>query len=403
MTLAYEKDLGQVLKTFRVSWYRSPIDNPTLTQLCESNDLKGAIQALGHFGLFVALGTLAVVFYYQQQWWLFVLALWLQGLVGSNFGHAVHELLHGTVFKTQRLNRLFVGLFGLFHHPLGWGGHHQYKMSHTFHHRYTLHPGADNEVILPQKPILSSLLLLQLFTINLQAIHRVLRDAFLVACRRFSERPLQSTNPSGPTKWIKALSAVYPKKQRDAVRAARITLCFHSAVLLIAITFELWWLPLVVTAPVFISGWLVYFMNVAQHGGLRNDVPDFRLCTRSIRLNPFFEFLYWHMNYHVEHHMYAAVPCYNLPKLHRVIANDLPEQKTLLGAWREMRATFKRQKNEPDYQFDPPLPATANPAHTLTRPGSTLSDTTDDLAASIGPLAPAEEQNLLNGEPSTRR
>ena len=49
MTLAYEKDLGQVLKTFRVSWYRSPIDNPTLTQLCESNDLKGAIQALGHF------------------------------------------------------------------------------------------------------------------------------------------------------------------------------------------------------------------------------------------------------------------------------------------------------------------------------------------------------------------
>ena len=66
MTLAYEKDLGQVLKTFRVPWYRSPIDNPTLTQLCESNDLKGAIQALGHFGLFVALGTLAVVFYYQQ-------------------------------------------------------------------------------------------------------------------------------------------------------------------------------------------------------------------------------------------------------------------------------------------------------------------------------------------------
>ena len=131
-------------------------------------------------------------------------------------------------------------------------------MSHTFHHRYTLHPGADNEVILPEKPILSSLLLLQLFTINLQAIHRTLRDTFLVACLRFSERPLQSKNPSGPTKWIKALSTVYPKKQRDAVRAARIALCFHSAALLIAITFELWWLPLVVTATrPFISGWLV--------------------------------------------------------------------------------------------------------------------------------------------------
>ena len=33
-------------------------------------------------------------------------------------------------------------------------------------------------------------------------------------------------------------------------------------------------------------------------------------------------FWYWHMNFHIEHHMYAAVPCYNLEKLHYVRPNS---------------------------------------------------------------------------------
>ncbi|MGY8902743.1 MAG: fatty acid desaturase, partial [Flavobacteriales bacterium] len=30
-------------------------------------------------------------------------------------------------------------------------------------------------------------------------------------------------------------------------------------------------------------------------------------------------FLYWHMNWHTEHHLYAGVPCYNLKKLHQAV------------------------------------------------------------------------------------
>ena len=62
------------------------------------------------------------------------------------------------------------------------------------------------------------------------------------------------------------------------------------------------------------------------------EVPDFRLSTRTFYINdpkrsalnplswPFrlVRFWYWHMNFHIEHHMYAAVPCYNLEKLHNV-------------------------------------------------------------------------------------
>ena len=43
-------------------------------------------------------------------------------------------------------------------------------------------------------------------------------------------------------------------------------------------------------------------------------------------------FLYWHMNYHIEHHMYAAVPCYRLGRLHRAIRHELPPLPPRAGA-----------------------------------------------------------------------
>ena len=59
--------------------------------------------------------------------------------------------------------------------------------------------------------------------------------------------------------------------------------------------------------------------------------------------------------------MYTGVPCYNLAKLYRVIQADLPEPRTLLGAWREILAIWKRQQDDPGYQYDTPLPPTAHP------------------------------------------
>ena len=86
------------------------------------------------------------------------------------------------------------------------------------------------------------------------------------------------------------------------------------------------------------------------------------------------------MNWHIEHHMYAGVPCYNLKRLYREIAADLPPPATLLGAWREMRAIWKRQQADPGYQYDPPLPETA-------RHGRHAA--AGALEQSIGDLAPA--------------
>ena len=107
--------------------------------------------------------------------------------------------------------------------------------------------------------------------------------------------------------------------------------------------------------------WWRVFVFLPMHCGLRDNVADFRKCTRSIWLDPVSSFMYWRMNWHLEHHMYAGVPCYNLRKLRKAIEFDLPVAKNAIAAFREMRATWKRQQIEPGYQYDTPLPPTANP------------------------------------------
>ena len=77
--------------------------------------------------------------------------------------------------------------------------------------------------------------------------------------------------------------------------------------------------------------------------------------------------------------MYASVPCYNLAKLYREIADDMPKPRTVIGAWREMRETWRRQQTDPSYQYDTPLPETA---------GRLATADQDPLSASIGDLAP---------------
>jgi fatty acid desaturase len=115
-----------------------------------------------------------------------------------------------------------------------------------------------------------------------------------------------------------------------------------------------------------------------MHTGLMDNVPDFRKCVRTIKLDPLSHFLYWRMNYHTEHHMYAAVPCYNLRKLHKTVGSHMPKPKGLIGAWKEMRDTWKKQQTDPDYQYNTPVP------------GESKRDPSDQdpLEASLGDLEP---------------
>ena len=154
-----------------------------------------------------------------------------------------------------------------------------------------------------------------------------------------------------------------------------------------SILLQWWLLPVLVTLSGFYGkGWTV-IVGLPMHCGLRDNVPDFRKCVRSITLDPISTFLYWRMNWHTEHHMFAGVPCYNLKKLYREIAGDMPQPRTLIGAWREMRATWRRQQQDPGYQFDTPVPQRAAAVPAIATPAANGAA---ELSTSIGDLAPAE-------------
>ena len=365
--------MKEVREKFKVAWYRSPVEPGTLKELTRRSDLHGWLQTGGNLLLLAVTAAATWIFFFRGIWVGFAVTLFLHGTMYSFLsGLACHELAHGTVFKTKGLNSFFVRFLSL----ISWFNFHDYKVSHTYHHLYTLHPRGDREVVLPNSPTLHPLFLLQLLTLNvvgaphepysLPIVQNVAATVKLAFTGRFSKE------------WLEAVYADQPEARRKSVAWARIILLFHAVVVAVSIAFGWWPLMLVVTFAPFTANWLRYFVGVPMHTGLKDNVSDFRLCVRSIRLDPFTSFIYWRMNWHTEHHMYAAVPCYNLKSLSSVIAADLPAPRSLIGAWKEMRDTWHRQQKDPAYQFSTPLPSKA------------AAGAADALASSLGNLAPKE-------------
>lgn len=99
-----------------------------------------------------------------------------------------------------------------------------------------------------------------------------------------------------------------------------------------------------------------------QHLGMAENVTDHRLNTRTVLMNRWNRFLYLNMNYHIEHHMFTMVPYYNLPKLHALIAGDLPEpDPSILAAYRRLVPVLWRQLRDEKAVIVPDLPDGAAP------------------------------------------
>jgi len=84
-----------------------------------------------------------------------------------------------------------------------------------------------------------------------------------------------------------------------------------------------------------------------------------------VYLNPVFRFVYWNMNYHVEHHMFPMVPYHALPALHQELKNDMPKPyANLFAAYREIIPAIFRQVKDPAYFVKRELPAAVKPIST---------------------------------------
>ncbi len=327
-----------------VSWYRVPVPREDLVQLTRRSDLLGALQTLGHLGLLATTGTLAFLGAQRWNWpWEAVVAIvFVHGMCWNFLINGFHELLHETVFRTRWLNGFFLRIFSF----LGWHNHHQFWASHTEHHKYTLHPPHDLEVVLPVRLTLRDFA--DSAVVNLKGLVQSFRTNLRHARGRLEGE------------WEHALFDNEPDKARRMFNWSRILLAGHAAIAVLALWMHWWMLVVLVTFAQFYGGCLFFLCNNTQHVGLRDFAGDYRDCCRTIYLHPVVRFLYWHMNYHTEHHMYAAVPCYRLARLHRLISSELPDcPRGLYATWKSIAMILARQKSDPTYQYSPIFAARA--------------------------------------------
>jgi len=334
----------EVKKNRSICWYRTKLPPGELKKLHQKSDLKAAWQTFGYLFLLVVPFATAVWAVNVGHWWLAVLGVIFYGMFASFLINAVHELVHGTVFKTKWLNSFFCHFFAF----LGWINHENFGQSHVRHHRYTLHPPDDLEVKLPIRLAVKGFLKTAFF--NWAGLKWKIRNTFRVARGKFQGDWELTLFPPDE-----------PEKRKPVVRWARCILVGHGLILVASVLTGQYLIPLLLIVGPSIASGPFWLCNNTQHVGLTDQVGDFRLCCRTFTLNPFLRFLYWQMNYHIEHHMYAAVPCYHLDRLHRLIRHDLPPTPHgLVETWREIGEIMKRQEAEPGYQYRAPLPQRSN-------------------------------------------
>ncbi len=338
-------------REFDIQWYRTPIDKERLAQLMQRSDVRGWVQTLLHLGLFFCTGALAYLAFLNisaANWYwsipLLVLTLFLHGTMGPFMGLiAIHELQHRTVFKTRRLNEFFEKVYAF----ISWSDYIWYQKSHTLHHQATCHARYDGEVL---QPVKFSLKRWRVW-LSLLAWDPQTTWARLKLWWGFARGEVYGG-------WY---NHVLPEEDKDLRRAhrnwARFLLTGQLTLAVIFVATGNWFLIILFTIGTQYSSWLGFLCGVTQHYGMASDAPDFRYNTRTFTCSWLPAFYYWNMQYHLEHHMYPAVPFYNLPKLRAELEWDLPvAPHGLRATWREMLEIKSATAADPTYRFEPAFP-----------------------------------------------
>lgn len=334
----------------KIDWVRVNISRDDLRRFTTRSDAKGLLYAISFLLLIAATGTLAYLAFASQRWVLMALALYVHGTFYGFFGNAIHELSHKTVFASRWLNVGFTTLYGILYWPYS---PHLYRLSHTkFHHQYTLHHGSDGEDV-PGYVELKPRLIFDLFfrVIHVKSLIHNLYRLFTITP---TSKGWRGRGPKLDTWERFVLEKASEKERRQVYRLAVANLVIHVGFTAACIATGLWFLPLLVTfAPFYGARFMGFMAGIHQHAACEANHPDFRVSCGDAILDPLTSFLYWRMEYHLEHHMFAAIPCYNLKAFSRFVADQLPPKEWAIPrifkldkACREKWGSYQRWRDE---------------------------------------------------------
>lgn len=322
-------------------WYHSDVPRREMKELMQRSDgpaIRDTVILFAAMAAFAALGIALWPSYWAIPFWLAYGVLY-----GSAMDSRWHECGHGTAFKTPWMNTAVyeIASFCMMRNSATW------RWSHARHHTDTVIVGRDPEIAVMRPPVFFKVL----------ANFVGLFDA-----------------ASGLTRMVyNALGRVHPEEavyipaqeQYKVIRVARISVAIYG----LTIGLAMWTgsiLPLMVIGlPRLYGAWHHVMTGLLQHGGLADNVTDHRLNSRTVYMNRVSRFIYWNMNYHVEHHMFPMVPYHALPALHAKIKHDLPAPNlSIAQGFAEMWPALRRQLANEDYFIQRALPPTAQPYRT---------------------------------------
>jgi MocE subfamily Rieske [2Fe-2S] domain protein len=281
------------------------------------------------------LGSAYLTFVLWGSWWAALPYAVYAVLYASTSDSRWHESSHGTAFKTDWMNNALyeIASFMVMRESTLW------RWSHTRHHSDTIIVGRDPEIAVPRPPDIKALIM-GFFNLGVYPVY-------------FGKILRHSLGRMSADEKTFIPESEFPKIHRKA----RIYVVIYAAVIVLAI-FTGSILPLMfVGLPNLFGSWLMVIYGLTQHAGLAENVLDHRLNCRTVSMNFIHRYLYWNMNYHVEHHMFPLVPYHALSRLHEEIKDDCPPPyPSIAAAWREILPATLRQVKDPAYHVKRPLP-----------------------------------------------
>ena len=253
----------------------------------EKSDRAGLLHLAGHL---IAIGLCSTLILWRVPY--YPLVMLPQGILIVFLFTALHETIHKTAFASIGLNDAVAKFCGfMVFLPPDW-----FRFFHFAHHRYTHDPERDPELE-DGKPNTR----LRYFLAMTGLAEWISRVRLLVKNALFE-----------------TTASFVPGKGRVKVRReARFYCLCYAAIGLLGIwggwrdILLVWIVPLLVGGP-FLRAYLLAEHNLCPH------VPNMLKNTRTTYTNAVVRLLAWNMPYHIEHHVYPAVPFHKLPDFHKV-------------------------------------------------------------------------------------
>lgn len=315
------------------TWYKTEIPRKRMKELMQRSDERATRDTALWLGLMVLFAGIGIALW--GSWWAVPFFLAYGVLYGSGGDSRWHECSHGTAFKTPWKNEVVyqIACFMMMRNPVTW------KWSHSRHHTDTIIVGRDIEISVKRPPNIALTLLAFVGVVD---VYHAMKTMLI---NDMGQMRAEDKDYVPESEWPK----VY--------KVARIWTAIYAATIAASLIFTSW-LPLVLIGlPRIYGAWHHVLTGIIQHAGLAEDTLDHRLNSRTCYMNPVSQFIYWNMNYHLEHHMFPMVPYHMLPALHEEMKKDCPAPyPSIMAAYQEIIPTLKRQLTDPSYFVHRNLP-----------------------------------------------